>query len=206
MSFEQTLKVPHERVGVIIGKSGETKKHLEEVLGITLEINSKEGAVTIRSSSVDNSDPLTAVRVIEAIARGFSPERALRLVEQGTVLEIIDLREYAGKSENALQRVRGRIIGLKGKSRRVIEELTGCYISVYGRTVAIIGEISEVYLATNAIRMLASGSQHKSVYNMLERARSRKKLERMILWEGLSPEEIEKKLGQRLPDLNFEGA
>jgi ribosomal RNA assembly protein len=201
MSFEQTVKVPHERVGVIIGKSGETKKHLEDILGITLEIDSKEGSIKIKSVSLDKSDPLTAVRVIEAIARGFSPERALKLVEKGIVLEMIDLREYAGKSESALQRLRGRIIGLKGKSRKAIEELTGCYISVYGRTVSIIGNIEGIHLASNAVRMLASGSQHKKVYNMLERAKSRKKIERMILWEGLSPEEVEKKLGQRISDL-----
>jgi ribosomal RNA assembly protein len=206
MSFEQTVKVPHERIGVIIGKSGETKKHIEETLGITLEIDSREGSVTVRSTSLEGSDPITAVKVIEAIGRGFSPERALRLRKEGTAMEIIDLREYAGKSENSLQRLRGRIIGLKGKSRRVIEELTGCFISVYGRTVAIIGEFSDVQLASNAVRMLASGSQHKTVYNMLERARSRKKLERMILWEGLSPEEVEKRLGQDITKMEFSGS
>ena len=44
-----------------------------------------------------------------------------------TFLEVIDLREYVGKSKSALNRIRGRIIGLNGKSRKIIEELSGGY-------------------------------------------------------------------------------
>lgn len=193
MSFEQTIKVPRDRIGVVIGKEGETKRKIQEALGVTLEIDGKNGTVTVKGKSALNSDPITAVRVVEAIGRGFSPQKALKLASQGFVFELIDLREFAGKSENSIKRLRGRIIGEKGRSRRVIEELTGCYISVYGRTVGIIGEISEVGLAKEAVTMLASGSQHKTVFNMLERARTRKKIERSVLWENLSPEEIESK-------------
>ncbi len=194
MSFEQIVKVPTERIGVVIGREGATKKGLEEDLGIQLLVDSKEGTVNVRASSIGKADPLTAVRVIEAIGRGFSPQRAKRLLDDGSALEVIDLREYSGKSANSLDRIRGRVIGLKGKSRRVIEELTQCFVSVYGRTVAIIGEATEVQLAADAVRMLASGSQHKTVYNILQKARTRRKMERMFLWEGSSPETIAEKL------------
>jgi ribosomal RNA assembly protein len=100
----------------------------------------------------------------------------------------MDLRDFAGKSENSLERIRGRIIGLKGKSRRVIEELTKCQVSVYGKTVALIGDAAEVKLAKEAVSMLAGGSQHRSVYNMLQRARTKRKMDRMLLWEDQSPE------------------
>jgi len=195
MSFEQPVKVPIERVGVVIGKDGSTKKELEEVLGIKLEVDSRSGTVIVKSESVGDSDPFVAVRVVEAIARGFSPQRARRLTEEGVTLEIIDLRDYGGKSASSLDRIRGRVIGLKGKSRRVIEELTHCYISVYGRTVSIIGEQEEVQLASQAVRMLASGSQHKTVYDMLQKARTKRKLERMFLWEGSLPEALLRKTG-----------
>ena len=194
MSFEQVVRVPADRVGVIIGKEGSTKKQLEEALGVDLSVDSKEGAVTVKSDSVTRIDPFAAVKVIEAIGRGFSPHRARRLLDEDTVMEVIDLRDYAGKSSNSLQRIRGRVIGLKGKSRRVIEELTQCQLSVYGRTVAVIGDASEVRLASDAVRALASGSQHKTVYNTLQKARTKKKMERMFLWEGSSPETIEDKL------------
>jgi ribosomal RNA assembly protein len=126
--------------------------------------------------------------VIEAVGRGFSPQRALRLLEPETLLEVLDLREFSGKSDNSLERIRGRVIGLNGKSRRVIEELTKCYVSVYGRTVAIIGEVTEAKLAKEAISMLAAGSRHRSVYNLLQRARTKRKMDRMLLWEDQSPE------------------
>ena len=194
MSFEQAVRIPVERVGAVIGKEGGTKRFLEEEMGVKLRVDSKEGLVTVKSDSGLKTDPFSATRVIEAIGRGFSPQRARRLLDEGTVLEVIDLRDYSGKSVNSLERIRGRVIGEKGKSRRVIEELTGCHISVYGRTVAMIGEASEVQQASEAVRSLATGSQHKTVYNSLQKARTKRKMERMFLWEGTSQETIEEKL------------
>jgi len=194
MSFEQVVRIPVERVGAVIGKEGGTKRFLEDEMGVTLRVDSREGLVTIKAEKALKTDPFSATRVIEAIGRGFSPQRARRLLDEGTALEVIDLRDYAGRSVNSLERIRGRVIGLKGKSRRVIEELTSCHLSVYGRTVAIIGEASEVQLASEAVRSLATGSQHKTVYNSLQKARTKRKMERMFLWEGTSPETIEEKL------------
>jgi ribosomal RNA assembly protein len=193
LSFEQVVRVPVERVGAVIGKEGATKRSLETDLGIKLGVDSKEGLVTIKADSVEKADPFIAMRVIEAIGRGFSPQRARRLLEEGTAFEVIDLRDF-GRTENSLDRIRGRVIGLKGKSRRVIEELTQCHLSVYGRTVAIIGDAPEVQLASEAVKKLASGSQHKTVYNELQKARTKRKMERMFLWEGDSPETIAEKL------------
>jgi ribosomal RNA assembly protein len=188
MSFEQSVRVPLDRVAAVIGKKGETKKHLEEACHISLEIDSQSGEITVRSTSVEEGDPFRAVNVVEAVGRGFSPQRAIKLLDPETTLEVMDLRDFAGKSDNSLERIRGRIIGLDGKSRRVIEELTKCYVSVYGRTVSIIGEITEAKLAMEAITMLASGSRHRSVYNMLQRARTKRKMDRVLLWEDQSPE------------------
>jgi len=194
MSFEQVVRIPVERVGAVIGKEGGTKRFLEKEMGVTLSVDSREGLVTVKSEKALKTDPFSATRVIEAIGRGFSPQKARRLLDEGTALEVIDLRDYAGRSVNSLERIRGRVIGLKGKSRRVIEELTACNLSVYGRTVAIIGEAPEVQLASEAVRSLATGSQHKTVYNSLQKARTKRKMERMFLWEGTSPETIEEKL------------
>ena len=188
MSFEQAVRVPLDRVAAVIGKKGETKKHLEEACHISLEIDSQSGEITVRSTSVEEGDPFRAMNVVEAVGRGFSPQRALKLLDPETTLEVMDLRDFAGKSDNSLERIRGRIIGLNGKSRRVIEELTKCYVSVYGRTVSIIGEVTEAKLAMEAITMLASGSRHRSVYNMLQRARTKRKMDRVLLWEDQSPE------------------
>ena len=195
MSFEQIVRIPVERVGAVIGKEGATKKHLESEMGVILTVDSREGLVTVKSDSALKTDPFSATRVIEAIGRGFSPQKAKRLLDEGAALEVIDLRDF-GRTANSLERIRGRVIGLRGKSRRVIEELTGCHLSVFGRTVAIIGEAAEVQLASQAVKSLATGSQHKTVYNALQKARTKRKMERMFLWEGTSPETIEEKLSK----------
>jgi ribosomal RNA assembly protein len=194
MSFEQSVRIPVERVGAVIGKEGGTKRFLEDEMGVTLRVDGREGLVTVKSDSALKTDPFSATRVIEAIGRGFSPQKARRLLDEGMAFEVIDLRDYAGRSVNSLERIRGRVIGLKGKSRRVIEELTGCHLSVYGRTVSIIGEVGEVQNASQAVRLLATGSQHKTVYNMLQKARTKRKMEKMFLWEGTSEETIEERL------------
>lgn len=185
MSFNQTIRIPKERVAVVIGRGGETKRKLEELLNVKIKIDGDSGDITISSSdsSFMDSDPFKAVQIIEAIGRGFSPERSRRLLQDDNYLETVDLRDYVGKSKNALQRVRGRIIGLKGKARRVLEELTGAYISVYGHTVACIGNETQNRLAKAAVIELAQGSEHKVVYSALQRERTKAKLERLKLWE-----------------------
>jgi ribosomal RNA assembly protein len=184
MSFEQTLKIPLDRIGVLLGKQGSTKAEIEKTCNVSLAVDSKTGEVTVKlKGSVEEAEPFKAVAIINAIGRGFSPQRAFKLLSDSSVLETIDLREYVGRSKDALTRIKGRIIGLRGKARRVIEELTGAEISVYGHTVAIIGEPEGVRLASEAVKMLASGSQHSTVYRMLQRARHKAKFERLKLWE-----------------------
>ena len=184
MSFQRNLKLPLDRIGVLVGRNGAVKSEIESRCNVTLSIDSKIGEVTIDSKGdIAQSQPFKAVDIITAIGKGFSPERAFRLLNDDIVLHIVDLRDYAGKSQSSLERIKGRIIGLGGKSRRFIEELTNTYISVFGHTVSIIGRIEGVRLALDAIDMLASGSTHKTTYNMLQRTRTKAKMERMKLWE-----------------------
>lgn len=190
MSFQHIIKIPKERIGALIGKRGKVKQEIEQKCSVKVEIDSDTGdAVISGNGSVDQMEIFKAVEVVSAIARGFSPQRAYRLFEATTeetdavVYQMVDLRDFAGKSPNALDRVRGRIIGESGKSRRTLEELSGAYISVYGYSAGIIGSFREVKLASEAIRMLAKGNMHKTVYNMLQQARRNEKLDRMRLWE-----------------------
>ncbi|RMF30006.1 MAG: RNA-binding protein [Candidatus Nitrosothermus koennekii] len=184
MSFEQHIKIPLDRVGVLIGKDGRVKEMIEKSCGVRLDIDSEHGEVTIKGNApIEKMEPFKAVELVTAIARGFSPDRAKRLLEEDVILQVIDLKEYAGKSRNALERIKGRIIGSNGKARRLIEELSEAYVSIHGHYVAIIGKPEEVKLATDAVTKLASGSMHKSVYSMLESARRKAKMERLKLWE-----------------------
>ncbi|MEM3382543.1 MAG: KH domain-containing protein [Nitrososphaerales archaeon] len=185
MSFQKSLRLSLDRLGVLVGKDGSVKNEIEKRCNVSLLIDSKTGEVIINTKGdITRSQPFKAMDIITAIGKGFSPQRAFKLLDEEIVLHIIDLRDYAGKSQNSLERIKGRIIGLKGKSRRLIEELTGAYISVFGHTVSIIGRMEDAKLALDAIDMLASGSAHKTVYNMLQRARTKAKMDRFKLWES----------------------
>jgi ribosomal RNA assembly protein len=184
MSFEQTIKIPEARIGVIIGKNGLVKEEIEQKCNVIIEIDSESGdaRVSSGSSSLTKSEPFKAIEIISAISKGFSPERAYRLLAED-ILQLIDIRDYAGKSANSIQRIKGRIIGEGGKSRKTIEELTGANISVYGHTIGLIGSFEEIKLAMEAVLMISKGSSHKVVYNMLQAARRKAKLDKMKLWE-----------------------
>ena len=184
MRFRQTVRVPSDRIGALLGKGGKTKKWLEETFKIRLIVDSHTGEATIESlTDTLETDTLKAIEVVNAIARGFSQGRAARLKLDDTILSIMDLRSYQGKSSNSLTRVRGRLIGESGRARRVIEELTRAEVSVYGHTIAIIGRIDEVKLAEDALDILASGGPHRVAYQLLQKRRTEAKIERLKLWE-----------------------
>ncbi len=167
-----------------MGKEGNVKNEVEETCFVNLTIDSETGIVNITTKGdVSKTEPFKAINIVTAISRGFSPERAFKLLDDDIILEVIDLRDYAGKSKSALTRIRGRIIGLNGKSRKLIEELSGGYLSVYGYTAAVIGTSEEIKSAGDAVKMLASGSAHRTVYKKLQQARTKAKLDRLKLWE-----------------------
>lgn len=184
MSQRAYLKIPLERIGVLIGPKGKTKKRIENFFKVTLEIDSDSGSVEIILNP-DASD-VTALfivkNIVKAIGRGFSPKNAEILSQEDYDLNLIDLRDYVGDSKNALERVKGRIIGKAGKSRAIIEELTECRISVYGYSVTIIGHVETLGVAHEAILKLVKGSFHKTVWNFLYAYRRKMKKDRGELW------------------------
>jgi len=184
------VKIPKERVGVLIGPDGKVKEHIEEKLKVKLEIDGEQGNVTINLDE-NAGDPSLLFRtkdVVTAIGRGFSPEHAFRLIrDEDAVFDVIDLRTIFGRSESDIKRIKGRIIGMNGKTRRIIEELTSANVVVYGFTVGIIGTFEQADAARNAIQMLIEGCQHHSVYNFLAKKRREMKKQRLELWE--KPEE-----------------
>ncbi len=176
-SFIYELKIPKERIAVLIGKKGETKKEIEQSTNIKINIDSNEGDINIEGTDAINL--YTVKEVIEAIGRGFNPDIAKLLLKPDYCFEIVDLKEYVGKSKNSLIRVKGRVIGKEGKSRRRIEELSGAYVCVYGKTIGIIGLPEEVSMARQAIEKLLKGSPHSSVYKFLEKKKKSLKIGRL---------------------------
>ena len=172
MLYHETIRVPEQRIAVIVGRNGRVRKRVEKLTNTKITVDS-EGIVTITSPS-DSEDPVLAWKardIIRAMARGFSPKRALSLIEEDARLIIISLKEFVGNSPTQLKRVAGRIIGENGRTRRVIEETTETMLSVYGKTVAIIGFDPQIDYASRAITMLIDGAPHGTVYKYLEKSR-----------------------------------
>lgn len=166
--FAYELKIPKDRVAVLIGKKGELKRQLEHTTKTKLDIDSDEGDVTITGK-----DALLLYgcrEVVRAIGRGFNPDIAVLLLKQDYGIEFISLSEYA-RNPNDMERLRGRVIGEGGKSRKTIEDLTFTHISVYGKTIGIIGQFEHIPVARKAVEALLAGRKHGTVYKFLERKR-----------------------------------
>ncbi len=180
-------KIPLKRIGVVIGKDGQVKDIIEKNTQTRIEIDSKNGSVTIYSTK-NTADPLSVWKardIVLAIGRGFSPERAFRLFDEDEMLEIIDLNSFIERSRKSLKRIKGRLIGERGKSRRLIEEMTSTYVSVFGHTVGLIGTINQLQVAREAIKMLITGAPHSTVYKFLNRKRIELKKAELEIWKPI---------------------
>jgi ribosomal RNA assembly protein len=167
------VRVPDDRIGAIIGPSGRTKRSIEQQTGTQIDIDAGEGEVEI--SSDDAGDPIGAMKardMVLSIGRGFSPERAARLLRDDTYLAVIEIKRVTGhKTKASLWRIRSRLIGVRGRARARIEELSGASVSVLGSTVALIGQEKQLENATRAVELLLRGSEHSTVFHLLARLR-----------------------------------
>ncbi|MFA6035855.1 MAG: KH domain-containing protein [Candidatus Micrarchaeia archaeon] len=174
----QTINIPQERVPVLLGTKGRDKRRLEKASGAKFEVDS-EGEVRI--TSPDAVKEWRARDIVMAVGRGFSPDRALMLIDEECYLKVIDLRgEFSDKD---IERVKGRIIGEKGRTRQIIEDTSDAYICVYGHTVSILGKLDELTLAARAVEKLMDGAMHTTVYKLLDEGRRELKRKRAMLWE-----------------------
>ncbi|MBI4017726.1 MAG: RNA-processing protein [Candidatus Aenigmarchaeota archaeon] len=160
------LKIPDERVGALIGDKRRELIKIEKATRTNITVEENNVAIEGEALHV-----WAAQDIVRAVGRGFSPARALKLLEDAT-LQVVDLGEF---SESRLRTVRSRIIGRNGRTRGVIEEITGVYISVYGKTVSVIGGDGAA-AAIEAIGMLIKGARHASVYAHLEQWRKEQRL------------------------------
>ncbi|MEA4956246.1 hypothetical protein SDC9_03636 [bioreactor metagenome] len=193
MPTTEYLKIPQDRIGVLIGTNGETKEKIERATNTWLDIDGEEGTVVV-SPNDKMEDPLGVWKtnhIVRAIGRGFNPDVALKLNEDDIYLEIIKLTLYVGKSKKALARQKGRIIGKDGRTREIIISMAEVSMAVYGKTVAFIGELENVMVAKEAVEMILNGSQHKSVYGFLESKQNDRKMREFKSMVGVEDDKIE---------------
>ncbi len=160
------IEVPEERVGIILGREGENKRKIEEKCGCKIHVT--KNIVTL--DCPDSLSLIKAKNVITAIARGFSAETSMKLLDnEDLVFESIDLSQIL--PEKSLQRILGRIIGKEGIMKKQIEDMLNLNVSVYENFVSVIGEYENVTIAREAINLLINGAQHSTVVKFIERKR-----------------------------------
>jgi len=161
----EQLKIPKERVPVLIGTKGVTKRKIQKLTKTTLKINSENGDVFIEGDSIDQ---FNCLKIVKAVGRGFNPEVALKLLDENNTIEIIPVEEFS-RNKKDLVRLRSRLIGTEGRARKNIEQLTNTNMVIYGKTVGIIGKVENVMLARQGIINLLQGSKHGNVYSYIEK-------------------------------------
>jgi ribosomal RNA assembly protein len=175
------MKIGKNRIAVLIGKDGSTKKEIEQKLGVKINLDSKLGNCEILPQPEDpNYMPLnvfTAEKIVKAINRGFNPIKAMKLLEENYDFEPINLLQSLGKSDKRIKRVKGRVIGRNGEMRKAIERYAESFISVYGKTISIIADYENLQIARKAVKMLINGIPHHVVLKFLEDKYNEKKKE-----------------------------
>ncbi|MEW6528304.1 MAG: KH domain-containing protein [Candidatus Micrarchaeota archaeon] len=162
----EIIKIPIERIRVLLGVNGETKKRLELLTKTSIKIND-DGAVEITGESADE---FFLMDVIKSIGFGFEPRDAEKLLNENYASKFIDLKEIC-KSKNDLKRIKGRIIGEEGKMKNEIEAATDCKISIYERTIGIIAPLDTILYTEKAINNIIDGAQLTHIFNDLAKYR-----------------------------------
>lgn len=161
LNMEQIL-IPHKRAALLDKK---TIGELVARLGCKIEI--EDNVLTIDGESYDE---FNAKNVITAFGRGFSLDKAYRLLNEDFFFQQINLKDAFGSKEQ-IMRVKARIIGTEGKAKEYIESVSGADIAVFGSSVSIIGKIDDLKVAEAAVRMLIGGGTHKTAYMVMEKER-----------------------------------
>ena len=105
--MEHLARIPKNRIAVLIGKKGSTRKMIENACGASLHIQSNSGDVSVVWPD-EGSDPVIKMKlpdVIFAIGRGLAPKRAIQLLEDDVFLRMYDIREWVGRQPNQTRRM-----------------------------------------------------------------------------------------------------
>ncbi len=153
-----TLRIPQKQVPVFRKNENAFKHELEEALHASITV---EETGVIEAEAAEAIDEIVLQDIIRAIGAGFQKDEALLLLEEDTVLHLIDVTEFA-KSKKDEQRLKGRVIGRNGKMKRVVERETGTSLSIAEKSIAIIGKHENLYIAKCVIEYILSGKPYSA--------------------------------------------
>lgn len=166
--MKKGVRVPKNRTSII----SENSDKLERKTGVEIKIRGRDVEVEGEALKVWRTK-----NIIDAIGKGFSFERSLKLLSEGSQLKIVKLKRLAS-SKKSIEKIKGRIIGRDGRTRELIEEYSKALVSVYQDYVSIIGKPQEIQVALRAVRMLINGRPHGRVYHYLEQNQPKNSMRR----------------------------
>ena len=82
---EELIKIPEDRIAVLVGTKGVTKRKIQKLSDTKITVNSEEGEVKVEGD--DSLKVLMARDIVKAVGRGFNPEIAVKLLEDDNILE-----------------------------------------------------------------------------------------------------------------------
>ena len=143
------------------------KKELEEKLKTSLAVKGK--VVSFESDAIDE---FQALRVLEAIAFGFSARKSLSLLDEEKMFRKVHIKSH---TKRKLKDIQARLIGTHGKTKKIISDISGCDIVVTDGDVGILGDAETIYDTETAIVSLIKGSKQSNMYRYLERRNKERK-------------------------------
>ena len=164
--MDEILRINNRRLPVVIGNNGSTRIDLEKKCGVSLDIDSGTAEIIITSNNYYNI--YTSKKIINAIARGFSPEHAFRLLNDDFSLDIVHIKDFVGKNEKRINQIKGRVIGTEGKFKIYLENKFNCFISVFGNTVSIISRTEDITSIREIIEVLLKGQKHTTAFKLVK--------------------------------------
>lgn len=156
--MKKGIRVPRKRTSVIT----ENKERLEERTDVEIKVHGEVVEMVGEALKV-----WKAKDIVEAIGKGFSFEKSLKLLSEESQLKIVRLKRLRC-SKSSIEKIKGRIIGRNGRTRELIQEYSKALVSVSRDDVSIIGDAEEIGVALRAIKMLINGKPHGRVYHYLE--------------------------------------
>jgi ribosomal RNA assembly protein len=163
--MREAILIPKERIAVLIGKGGSSRRKIEKLTKVKLWIDTDTNEVTVNAS--DSEAIFLAKQVVSLVGRGFSPDSACKVLDDRYIADIVDVRDFGAAQRKDRTRLLGRIIGSEGKTKRKIEIETNTEIVIYGKTVGIIGKPEDVMKAKQAVEAVLSGSEQATAYRLL---------------------------------------
>ena len=145
-------------------KIAQNKGLIEKKLGV--EIGFKGNNIII---SGDELSEYLALRVFDAVERGFSINEALLLADENYMFEKISIKDISRRKN--LSEVRARVIGTFGRTLKTMCGLSNCEIVLHDNMVGIIGKADDIEFALTAMKSLIKGSKQANVYSYLEKSR-----------------------------------